>query len=171
MRAPSYEVLLSISENLELDFLEYLNANGLNPFISGAAEDRREEMIALRIDVGGATGHVMTRDKTGTGEPEFDWFNGSLTVEIQTPRVEEGDSINGISNHGNRVTTAKKLFLRGVISGNLPGVAGFTSDYYEINEIQAAGENKSVTETGNDVTSLGYNILICVKPDAWPEIN
>lgn len=170
MRAANYETLLSIDQNLEFDFLEYLNANGLSPYITGTEQDRTEEMIALRIDVGSATGHQMTRDKTGTGEPEFDWFNGVLTVDIQTPRIDEADSVDGISNHGNRVATAKKLFLRGVLNGNLSGVQRFMSDYYWINEIQGAGEDRGVTDKGNDITSLRYNILICIVPDSWPLI-
>jgi hypothetical protein len=162
MTAPDLETLLDIPTNLENDFFSYFQVLGIDMLGTGDADTVTENTISLQVIQGGAQGHKLKHTVTGTGEAEEDWFNCSLGINVST---EQG------GNHSLRVNSIKKSMLYGSINGKVPGNPGMESNYYFLNQISFGGQSEAVNEMGSLTTNLSYNLLVCIRPEAWCGLN
>jgi len=146
-------------ENMEDVFLSYLDRNGINPYVTGDPDKREEEMVAIRVDVGPSTGVLEKPAVTKTGVSEYSQYTATLTIEVYTPREN--------NTHPERVSTVRRLFLRGSIMGNNVNIDPIQCELYYYDEFRPTGEARSVTELDQDVSVLTYDYIFQIQPDAW----
>lgn len=168
--APSLERLFDTQSIFETAVDAYLTANGLSAYVSRTADKMPDSHIEAQMVPGGAANHQATKTTTHTGQPEQDWFAGTINFRVQTERaIVAAAPVAGFNSiHDYNVARVKVLMLRGAINGTISGVTALAVPYHRIAVEGFAGQTPTLEDDAFDVTELAWNISYQILQDAWP---
>lgn len=155
-RIALYDVETAVEEAVRAVFQTY----SLNPYTRKNAPQLKTqvERVELRFRLGETTQH-FTEDKQGV--LRHDSWTGTLTVQLFTKSAPNDDA------HPKKRATIRALLADIQTLLNDPAILPLHS----INDVSVdTGTSPALKlEDGFELSSLNFNLAVCIRPDAWPE--
>jgi len=161
MQAPDYTTLLDFERNLEAYFAAQFEPRAQDePVIQQDDAVTTLPHVAVQVQTTGATDHDATLRYKGQVFTVNDMFNAAITVIIHSDRRKDGQA-----RHAVKRSFILNLILRWKLLLNTDDLP-----YYDIARIIYRGMTPTVeTEEDLDVSTMRFDLVFQVKPDAWPE--
>lgn len=176
MPAPDLATLYRPEEFIERAVVDVLTRNGIAAFRSRDRAKAKTPAVHVKFWPGKPTGH---RGQYRPGFFCYDAWNGTLVCTVFTNRADPSQAAYGAPAMGAEVNTDSGTDAHGLLLGQVRVFFQYQSEqftaanpflpYHALVQIQDNGAIPDVnTDTDLDATPLSYQILFCVRGDAWP---
>lgn len=169
MPAPDLETIFDVENAIETACKTVIQSLGARAFTQRECEDLPQERVDIQLQLGAPTGHRGNMmPGQSPGQHVRDAWNGLLTFNLFTPRTESNGNGNSEpvdkARHGRlraKVRIATEYFSDRFTEELLP--------YHVLVSIAQAGTDPQVNVDDDlDVSALQFNVVIAVRPGAWP---